>query len=91
MGQPKKREYRLQSAVTGSPKAVLHTIAMGASYFPAFAPLTVQLYFLENFSTRPALSTNFIVPVKNGWHCEQISTCSLAEVLRVLNSVPQLQ
>ena len=57
----------------------------------SYAPLTFQLYFLANFSTRPALSTNFIVPVKNGWHCEQISTCSFTDVLRVLISVPQLQ
>ena len=27
-----------------------------------------------NFSTRPVVSTNFILPVKNGWQAEQIST-----------------
>ena len=32
----------------------------------AFAPLIFQLYFFENFSTRPALSMNYIVPVKTG-------------------------
>ena len=33
-----------------------------------------QLYFFWNFSTRPVVSTNFILPVKNGWQAEQIST-----------------
>ena len=30
--------------------------------------------FFLNFSTRPALSMNFCLPVKKGWHWEQIST-----------------
>jgi hypothetical protein len=35
----------------------------------------VRLYFFWKRSTRPALSTNFCFPVKNGWQLEQISTC----------------
>lgn len=39
-------------------------------YLPSCLP-----YRLRNFSTRPAESTNFWVPVKKGWQFEQISTC----------------
>ena len=31
-------------------------------------------YFFMNLSTRPAESTSFFLPLKNGWHLEQIST-----------------
>src|SRR5436190_24258980 len=48
-----------------------------------------QLYFFWNFSTRPVVSTNFILPVKNGWHAEQISTLMFLRVLRVVNLLPQ--
>jgi hypothetical protein len=40
---------------------------------------------------RPALSMNFCVPVKKGWHCEQISTRISFFVDRVLNVLPQAQ
>jgi hypothetical protein len=50
-----------------------------------------QLYFFWNFSTRPAESTNFILPVKNGWHTEQISTEMFFFVERVVNLLPQPQ
>ena len=33
--------------------------------------LTIRCW---NLSTRPAVSTSFCLPVKNGWHAEQIST-----------------
>lgn len=36
-------------------------------YFSFFA------YFLLNFSTLPAVSTNFCFPVKNGWDALEIS------------------
>src|SRR5690349_9217344 len=48
-----------------------------------------QLYLRWNFSTRPVVSTNFILPVKNGWHAEQISTVMFLRVLRVTNLLPQ--
>lgn len=47
--------------------------------------------FFENRSTRPAVSTNFCLPVKNGWQTEQMSTPKLARVDRVVNLLPQAQ
>ena len=46
-------------------------------------------YFLLNRSTLPAESTSFCLPVKKGWHLEQISTFILLAVEPVLNSLPQ--
>jgi hypothetical protein len=75
-------------------------IAANRSYFfaPAGAPAVAvfwKLYvppnFLLNFSTRPAVSTNFCLPVKNGWHAEQMSTLIRAIVLRVVNVLPHAQ
>jgi hypothetical protein len=40
-----------------------------AEAFSFFLP-----YFLWKRSTRPAVSTSFCLPVKNGWQFEQIST-----------------
>lgn len=49
-------------------------------------------YLRLNLSTRPPVSITFCLPVKNGWHEEQTSTCSsLPKVERVVNSLPQLQ
>src|SRR5207249_6880499 len=42
-----------------------------------------RAYFLWNFSTRPAVSTSFCRPVKNGWHLEQIATRRFGTVERV--------
>jgi len=44
-------------------------------------------------STRPAVSTNFILPVKNGWQAAQISTRMAAPFMveRVLKVFPQAQ
>jgi len=47
------------------------------------------LYFFWNFSTRPVVSTYFILPVKKGWQTEQISTVMFLRVLRVTNLLPQ--
>src|SRR5262245_5134359 len=65
-------------------------------YWPVSAPWApflraAQLYFFWNFSTRPVVSTYFILPVKNGWQAEQISTLMVFLVLRVLNLLPQPQ
>jgi hypothetical protein len=46
---------------------------------------------LLNFSTRPAVSTNFCLPVKNGWQAEQMSTLMRVDVLRVWNVFPHAQ
>ena len=45
-------------------------------------------YFRLNLSTRPAVSTSFCLPVKNGWHWEQISTSISFEVDLVTISFP---
>src|SRR5262249_4419052 len=50
-----------------------------------------QLYLRWNFSTRPVVSTYFILPVKKGWQAEQISTVMFLRVLRVTNLLPQPQ
>jgi hypothetical protein len=42
-----------------------------------------RAYFLWNFSTRPAVSTSFCRPVKNGWHLEQIAMRRFGTVERV--------
>src|SRR5205814_2029649 len=57
---------------------------------PAFFRLS-QLYLRWNFSTRPVVSTYFILPVKKGWQAEQISTVMFLRVLRVTNLLPQPQ
>src|SRR5207247_1043221 len=103
--EPTKLEYKLSSAPfrSGRRETVLQTRgrmppAPSHHYFAdsgaaagAAGPLIFQLYFFANFSTRPALSMNFIWPVKNGWPCEQISTCNFVAVLRVTNLVLPLQ
>ena len=50
-------------------------------------------YFLVKRSTRPAVSTSFCLPVKNGWQFEQISTRSMSPLMveRVWNVWPQAQ
>src|SRR4051812_1226569 len=67
--------------------------ALAASAFGASSAFLrpPQLYFFWNFSTRPVVSTNFILPVKNGWQAEQISTVMFLRVLRVVNLLPQPQ
>jgi hypothetical protein len=45
----------------------------------------------EVWRLRPVASTNFILPVTNGWHAEQISVLKLFLVLRVVNLLPQPQ
>ena len=65
--------------------------AAGAAPPAVFWKLYVPPNFLLNRSTRPAVSTNFCLPVKNGWQFEQMSTVSRAAVLRVVNVLPQAQ
>ena len=45
--------------------------------------------FFVNRSTRPSVSISFWRPVKNGWHCEQISRRSSSLVDRVFQVAPQ--
>jgi hypothetical protein len=48
-------------------------------------------YLLRNRSTRPAVSTSFCFPVKNGWQTLQMSVWISAWVERVWNVFPQAQ
>ena len=64
-------------------------VPMTAIYFAAGSPLA---YLRRKRSTRPAVSTSFCLPVKNGWHAEQISTLmSPLWVERVRKVLPQAQ
>src|SRR5712692_6009475 len=65
-------------------------IYSGAAAAPCFLRWS-QLYLRWNFSTRPVVSTYFILPVKKGWQAEQISTVMFLRVLRVTNLLPQPQ
>src|SRR5205807_2640676 len=65
--------------------------AAGWSAAPATLLRLAQLYLRWNLSTRPVVSTNFILPVKNGWQAEQISTVMFLRVLRVGILLPQPQ
>src|SRR4030042_651591 len=49
------------------------------------------VYFFMNLSTLPSESTNFCLPLKNGWHFEQISTLMVFLVERVCTTFPQAQ
>ena len=43
-------------------------------FFALAVAAALSAYFFWKRSTRPAVSISFCLPVKNGWHCEQIST-----------------
>ena len=62
-------------------------IGVGKKYSKAYC----KPYFFLNLSTRPALSTIFSLPVKNGWQAEQISKRISALFERVLKVLPQAQ
>jgi len=58
-------------------------------------PQQLQNYFIPkrflNLSTRPPVSTSFCLPVKKGWHFEQISTLIFSFVEPVSITLPQAQ
>src|SRR4051794_8523367 len=90
---------RLLTGAHGTTVAILFCLTR--SYFVAasaglaapdvFWKLYVPPNFFENRSTRPAVSTNFCLPVKNGWHAEQMSTLIFGSVLRVSKVLPHAQ
>jgi len=41
---------------------------------PSLTAEPAALYRFLNFSTRPAVSRYFCLPVKNGWHAAQMPT-----------------
>src|SRR4030088_1619824 len=58
----------------------------------AAAALSFLAYLRRKRSTRPAVSINFCLPVKKGWHAEQISTLmSPRWAERVTKALPQAQ
>jgi len=59
-------------------------------FFFGLAVLLLAYRFM-NFSTRPAESTIFCRPVKNGWHLEQRSTDIFSTVDLVSILLPQAQ
>ena len=71
--------------------ASIYFFAPAVAGVAVFWKLYVPPNFLLNFSTRPAVSTNFCLPVKNGWQAEQMSTLMRADVLRVVNVLPHAQ
>src|SRR5205807_6893671 len=77
------------ASALGSALALLVFSSDALAFFD-FLLVTVP-YLVMNFSTRPSVSTNFCLPVKNGWHAEQISTWSFSSVEPVLNVLPHAQ
>src|SRR5271163_1959448 len=82
--------YPLPFALFFVDGSYLASVGSPAFCSPAFLRLS-QLYLRWNFSTRPVVSRNFILPVKQGGHAEQISTVMFLRVLRVVNLLPQPQ
>src|SRR5215217_2817919 len=86
--------YAVATVVPAQPSQAYFFPAAGAAAAAAaavFWKLYVPPNFLLNRSTRPAVSTNFCLPVKNGWQLLQMSTVSFFCVLRVSNVFPQAQ
>src|ERR1700739_3886844 len=86
------RPYIITIAYSSKASAVgggFRMVPMAAIYFAAGSPLA---YLRRKRSTRPAVSTSFCLPVKNGWQLEQISTwMSPLWVERVAKLAPQAQ
>ena len=66
-------------------------IGQAGIYYVDFSWFWNFSYFFRNRSIRPAVSTNFCLPVKNGWHLEQISTLILDLVEPTSISLPHAQ
>jgi hypothetical protein len=63
-----------------------------AAFDAAALPASDFAYFRRKRSTRPAVSTSFCLPVKNGWQFEQISRLMAPLwVDRVVNVFPHAQ
>ncbi len=82
--------FAAAAGVLAASACALAAAASAFSFALDFLLVTVP-YLLMNFSTRPSVSTNFWLPVKNGWQAEQISTCSFSRVEPVVNVLPHEQ
>src|ERR1051326_6086317 len=72
------------------PVKTLSRYCLAAAFLAASALLASDFaYFRRKRSTRPAVSTSFCLPVKNGWHFEQISRWISGLVERALKVSPQ--
>src|ERR1700758_2921099 len=73
--------------------AVQSAVANRRYFLAAAVFAAASAYFLVKRSTRPAVSTSFCLPVKNGWQFEQISTRNISPLIveRVGKEFPQAQ
>src|SRR6516165_1193048 len=88
--RPPARRGRIPFRRAGGHENGRSYLAVSVAASPFFLRLS-QLYLRWNFSTRPVVSTYFILPVKKGWQAEQISTVMFFLVLRVTNLLPHPQ
>src|SRR5437016_1221327 len=83
-----RKSLRRGGGLHKSPRYFLTASALAASALAASA----LAYLRRNRSTRPAVSTSFCLPVKNGWQLEQISRLILPLcVERVVKVLPHAQ
>ena len=75
-------------ACFGLARLVATVVVFVVAYLVGFAGFA---YFWRNRSTRPAVSISFCLPVKKGWHWEQMSRWISCCVERVSNEFPQAQ
>jgi len=85
-------KFQLSGYMMYHEAAVYGLPIIGHAYDPALSDSLLNLaYFLLKRSTLPAESTSFCLPVKKGWHLEQISTFISLTVEPDSNSFPQAQ
>src|SRR6516164_6555590 len=86
-GQTRQKQKR-----AGKNRSVRSLNFRQRDYFLPAAAGTLAYFFWKR-STRPAVSTSFCLPVKNGWQLEQISTRSISPLMveRVWKVFPQAQ
>src|SRR5215470_9538878 len=86
---PQRTDAKSTEKRKGAPKRPSQFCKKAYFFAAAWAPA----YFFWKRSTRPAVSTSFCLPVKNGWQLEQISTRSMFPLIveRVSKVLPQAQ
>src|SRR6202011_1841778 len=75
----------------GTWRAVTVSNQIARGYFDLPLPTIVLPYRRVNFSTRPAVSTNFCSPVKKGWQAAQMPILISRRVDRVRYVAPHAQ
>src|SRR5581483_9141666 len=88
---PRDKPRKTKASVAGG----FSELRSRQAYFFAVSPAlagSFLAYLRRKRSMRPAVSSSFCLPVKNGWQLEQISTwMSPLWVERVMNELPQAQ